>query len=138
METPQCPSPYGHSPTTLLLVGHCLHPSHRMVRRLVWVVRCGHRRSIVSRSTSFTFLVSGFLRISSLPIGVFAFITTNITGYLPRYFDHKYIILFGGALLITASAMLPFTDSPDTYWKLSFPAFIIGTIGCTIVFSNSK
>ena len=34
--------------------------------------------------------------------------------------------------------MLPFTDSPDTYWKLSFPAFAIGTIGCTILYSNSK
>ena len=34
--------------------------------------------------------------------------------------------------------MLPFTDAPDTYWRLSFPAFVIGTIGCVIVFSNSK
>ena len=85
-----------------------------------------------------TFLISGFSHTSSLPIGVFAFLATNVTGFLPRYFDHKYIILFGGALLITASAMLPFTDSPDTYWRLSFPAFIIGTIGCTIVYSNSK
>jgi len=58
--------------------------------------------------------------------------------YLLRYFDHKCIILVGGALLITPSAMLPFTDSPDTYWKLSFPAFTIGTIGCTTVYSNSK
>ena len=34
--------------------------------------------------------------------------------------------------------MLPFTDSPDTYWRFSFPAFVIGTIGCTILYSNSK
>jgi len=75
---------------------------------------------------------------SSLPLGILSFIATLITGSLPRWFDHKYILLVGGALLITASAMLPFTDSPDTYWRLSFPAFTIGTIGCTIMYGNSK
>ena len=71
-------------------------------------------------------------------MGVLGFIAKNATGFLSRYFDYKYILLVGGSLLITASAILPFTDSPDTYWRLSFPAFVIGTIGCSILYSSSK
>jgi len=31
--------------------------------------------------------------------------------------------------------MLPFTNSPDTYWSLSFPAFTIGTVGCITLYA---
>jgi hypothetical protein len=102
------------------------------------VVRARHRRSLVGHFISSTLWFPELKNTSSLPLGGFSFIVANITGYLPRYFDHKYIILFGGALLIMASAMMPFTDALETYWRLSFPAFIIGTTGCTIIFSNSK
>ena len=74
----------------------------------------------------------------SLPLGGFAYITTTIIGYLPRYFSYRHLLLFGGVLVIAASAMLPFTSSPDTYWSLSFPAFTIGTVGCITLYSIAK
>ena len=73
-----------------------------------------------------------------LPTSISGFLVAQICGYLPTYFAPKRIILFGIAITIVATILLPFGDSPDTYWPFSFPAFILGTVGQIIVYSNSS
>jgi MFS family permease len=73
-----------------------------------------------------------------LPIGVGGWLISNVTGHFPRWFPHKYILLCGLLLGIIATILLPFADSPSTYWPIDFPAFTIGTIGLAIIYSNSS
>ena len=73
-----------------------------------------------------------------LPMGIGAWLISNITGRFPNWFPHKYILLAGLGLSIIATILLPFADSPDTYWRFSFPAFTLGTIGMMIVYANSS
>ncbi|KIM21443.1 hypothetical protein M408DRAFT_333459 [Serendipita vermifera MAFF 305830] len=73
-----------------------------------------------------------------LPMGIGAFLVSQITGRLPTYFAHKYILLFGLGIAIIATILQPFGDSPDTYWPFVFPAFLLGTSGMMIVYANSS
>jgi MFS family permease len=86
--------------------------------------------------------VYGWTAISTavhfLPMGIFAWLISMVTGRLPTWFAHKYIILAGLFLAIVATILLPFADSPSTYWPFIFPAFTLGTIGCMIVYANSS
>ncbi|KIM33566.1 hypothetical protein M408DRAFT_61189 [Serendipita vermifera MAFF 305830] len=73
-----------------------------------------------------------------LPMGIFAWAITNVTGRLPNWFAHKYILLAGLFLTVVATVLLPFADAPSTYWPLVFPAFTLGTMGAMIIFANSS
>lgn len=73
-----------------------------------------------------------------VPIGIGAWLTSNVTGRFPRWFPHKYIILGGLLLGIIATILLPFANSPSTYWPIVFPAFTLGTVGLMIVYANSS
>ncbi|KAG9052891.1 hypothetical protein FS842_009092 [Serendipita sp. 407] len=73
-----------------------------------------------------------------LPLGIGAWIVSILTGYLPAYFSHRLILIFGLLLSIVATILLPFADAPDTYWRFAFPAFVLGTSGMIIVTSNSS
>lgn len=73
-----------------------------------------------------------------LPMGVSAWLISFITGRLPHWFAHKYILLAGLLLSVIATILLPFGDSPAKYWRYDFPAFIIGSIGMMIIFANSS
>jgi len=73
-----------------------------------------------------------------LPMGIFGWLISNVTGRLPKWFAHKYIILAGLVLAIIATILLPFADAPWTYWPLVFPAFTLGTMGAMIIFANSS
>jgi MFS family permease len=73
-----------------------------------------------------------------LPIGVGGWLISNVTGHFPRWFPHKYTLLGGLLLGIIATILLPFANSPSTYWSIDFPAFTIGTIGLAIIYSNSS
>ncbi|OBZ76356.1 hypothetical protein A0H81_02916 [Grifola frondosa] len=57
---------------------------------------------------------------------------------LPDHFSTKWIVLAGDILLIAATILLTFADSPSDYWRFAFPAFIIGSIGGTLVFSSTN
>jgi MFS family permease len=73
-----------------------------------------------------------------LPMGIFAWAISLVTGRLPTWFAHKYIILTGLLLAVVATILLPFADSPSTYWPFIFPAFTLGTIGSMIIYANSS
>lgn len=73
-----------------------------------------------------------------LPMGIGAWLISTITGRLPRWFPHKYILLGGLFLGIVATILLPFADAPSTYWPFVFPAFTLGTIGLMIIYANSS
>lgn len=73
-----------------------------------------------------------------LPMGIGGFIVSQFTGYLPKYFSHKHIILFGLGLAIISTILLHFGDSPDTYWPFTFPAFFLGTTGIVLVYAGSS
>ncbi|KAG8827583.1 hypothetical protein FRC17_007795 [Serendipita sp. 399] len=72
-----------------------------------------------------------------LPMGIVAGLTCCVTCYLPSYFAHRNIIISGLLLAIVATILLPFADAPSMYWPIVFPAFTLGTIGMTVVYSNS-
>jgi hypothetical protein len=63
-----------------------------------------------------------------LPIGIGAWLISNVTGRFPDWLHHKYILLSGLLLGIIATILLPFADSPSTYWPIVFPAFTLGTL----------
>ncbi|KAG8812525.1 hypothetical protein FRC18_002899 [Serendipita sp. 400] len=63
---------------------------------------------------------------------------TLAAGYLPAYFSHRLILIFGLLLSIVATILLPFADAPDTYWRFVFPAFVLGTSGMIIVTTNGS
>ncbi|KIM27007.1 hypothetical protein M408DRAFT_72095 [Serendipita vermifera MAFF 305830] len=73
-----------------------------------------------------------------LAMGISGGLTTNITGYLPRWFTHKQIIITGLFMGIVASILLPFATGPWTYWPFVFPAQILGGAGLILVFVNSS
>jgi MFS family permease len=62
----------------------------------------------------------------------------NMSGYLQSQFKLRNILLTGGLLLIPSSILLAFADRPSRYWSFVFPAFILGTLGCTLLFSNAN
>lgn len=72
-----------------------------------------------------------------LPMAIAGWIISYLTGYLPRWFPHKYIILGGLSLAIIGTVLLPFADAPPRYWQFVFPALVIGTIGLMIIYANS-
>ncbi|KAG8820920.1 hypothetical protein FRC17_009983 [Serendipita sp. 399] len=99
-------------------------------------------------ATSFALLtpwyqkVYGWSVISSavhfLPTGISGWLISFVTGQLPRYLPHKYILLIGLLLSVVATVLLPFADAPSTYWPFAFPAFIIGSVGMMILFAGSS
>lgn len=78
------------------------------------------------------------IAVHFLAMGITAWLTTNVTGYLPRWLAHKQIILAGLFMAIIASILLPFAAAPWTYWTIVFPAQVLGGGGLIIVFVNSS
>jgi predicted MFS family arabinose efflux permease len=73
-----------------------------------------------------------------LPMGIAAWLISNVTGRFPNWFPHKYILLFALLLSIIATILIPFGDSPSKYWRFDFPAFTLGTIGMMMIYANSS
>ncbi|KDQ19194.1 hypothetical protein BOTBODRAFT_486258 [Botryobasidium botryosum FD-172 SS1] len=73
-----------------------------------------------------------------LPLGVGATVAAVFAGYLPFYFRSKHIILAGLILDIVAGVLLPFATSESRYWPITFPAFLVGTLGTTLVYTNAS
>ena len=70
-------------------------------------------------------------------MGVFAF-AMSFTGSLSRFTSPKYILLPAQILIIVATLLLHFADSPDKYYQFVLPAFILGTSGCMLTYTHTK
>lgn len=58
---------------------------------------------------------------------------------LLAHFSLRTILLLGGFLTIPASILCAFADRRGVYyWEFEFPAFLLGTMGCAILFVNSN
>lgn len=76
----------------------------------------------------------------SLPLGFGAMLTIFV--FIPillAHFSLRTILFIGGFLTIPASILLAFADRRGIYyWEFEFPGFILGTMGCAILFVNSN
>ncbi|EKM77920.1 hypothetical protein AGABI1DRAFT_129710 [Agaricus bisporus var. burnettii JB137-S8] len=70
-----------------------------------------------------------------LPLGVLGFIMSPLTTSLQQRFSNKWILLVGHLLVIIGTALFPFGDSPQHYWRFVFVGFCIGTTGVLIVYT---
>ncbi|KAH7061893.1 MFS general substrate transporter [Auriculariales sp. MPI-PUGE-AT-0066] len=76
--------------------------------------------------------------IHFLPIGLVAGPIMLFSGPLTERFEKKYVLIFSQLLIIISTVILPFADTADKYWRLAFPAFIIGAIGGSLLFVNAN
>lgn len=72
-----------------------------------------------------------------LPLGLTAFVATN-TGPLSNIYKPKWIIVGGLGMMVGASVLLPFGDARERYWEVVFPAFLMGSAGCALVYTHAK
>ncbi|KAI0043880.1 MFS general substrate transporter [Auriscalpium vulgare] len=73
-----------------------------------------------------------------LPTGIFSGAIAGFSGSFPKYINPKWSIFFGLLADIVATIMLPFGSTRARYWSIIFPAFIIGTMGNMVVYTNSN
>jgi hypothetical protein len=72
-----------------------------------------------------------------LPIGLSAF-ATSWTSILSKILSAKLLIIAGQLLLMVSTLLLVFADSPDKYWPLVFPAFVVGSAGAILAYTHAK
>ena len=60
------------------------------------------------------------------------------SGFLQQTLPLKYVIIIGELLAIAGTALLPFANSEDRYWRFAFPGFCLGTAGVTVIFATVK
>ncbi|KAI0045819.1 MFS general substrate transporter [Auriscalpium vulgare] len=73
-----------------------------------------------------------------LPTGIFSGAIAGVSGSFPKYINPKWSIFIGLLADIVATIMLPFPNTSARYWSIIFPAFIIGTMGNMVVYTNSN
>ncbi|KAH7106654.1 MFS general substrate transporter [Auriculariales sp. MPI-PUGE-AT-0066] len=71
-----------------------------------------------------------------LPIGLIAGPLMLFSAPFTARFEAKYVLLTSIVLIMISTVMLPFADSQSKYWRLDFPAFVIGAIGGSLLFVN--
>ncbi|KDQ57949.1 hypothetical protein JAAARDRAFT_193433 [Jaapia argillacea MUCL 33604] len=75
--------------------------------------------------------------IHMIPIGVMAF-AMSFTGPLSRVISPKWLILTGQGLMMIACVLLALADTPDKYWPMVFPAFVLGSTGAMLTFTHNN
>ncbi|EKM77931.1 hypothetical protein AGABI1DRAFT_42601 [Agaricus bisporus var. burnettii JB137-S8] len=70
-----------------------------------------------------------------LPLGLLGFPVTPVATSLQQRFSNKWVLLGGHILALIGTALLPFGDSPQHYWRFVFVGFCIGTTGIIIIFT---
>lgn len=50
----------------------------------------------------------------------------------------KWILIFAQGIVIIATILLHFADAPNRYFPFVLPAFILGTVGCTLTYTHTK
>ncbi|KAH7090873.1 MFS general substrate transporter [Auriculariales sp. MPI-PUGE-AT-0066] len=73
-----------------------------------------------------------------LPVGLVAGPLMIFSASWTERFEKKYILIASQVLVIISTVILPFADSPDKYWRLAFPSFIIGSAGASLLFVNAN
>ncbi|CAE6413017.1 unnamed protein product [Rhizoctonia solani] len=73
--------------------------------------------------------------VKFLPLGIFSAPIMINAARIARIGQPKWMILGGLTATFIATILLPFSDRlQDRYWPLDFPAFIIGTLGTSVVY----
>jgi nitrate/nitrite transporter NarK len=80
-------------------------------------------------------VISVALRL--IPIGALAF-TMSFSGPLSSRISPKYVVLCGQACVIVATVLLATADAPSKYFSHYLPAFILGSGGAMLWFTNTK
>jgi MFS family permease len=75
--------------------------------------------------------------VRMLPNGIAGFVFA-FTGGLSRIVSSKYIILAGHVVLVVATVLLALADTPDKYWSHSFPALILGSGACMVIYTHAN
>lgn len=70
-------------------------------------------------------------------MGVTAFPAT-FTGPLASKYGSKTMLLIGLSLMSISCILFPFGDSRQRYWPIVFPALVIGSAGCAMIFTHAK
>lgn len=71
-----------------------------------------------------------------LPLGIATGITITLLATLPATRHPKRYILGGFVLLIVGSVLLPFARGLENYWRYLVPAWVIGSVGNSLVLVN--
>ncbi|KZT54217.1 MFS general substrate transporter [Calocera cornea HHB12733] len=71
-----------------------------------------------------------------LPLGFSAGTIITTLAFFPAAEHPKRVILAGFVLMIASSVLLPFARGMDNYWRLLFPAMLLGSAGASLVFVN--
>lgn len=72
--------------------------------------------------------------VHMLPIGITAFVfsfANRVKGLSSM--SAKWPILCGALMMMSALVLFAFADTPDKYWPLVFPGFIVGSAGAMLV-----
>ncbi|KIJ41092.1 hypothetical protein M422DRAFT_255938 [Sphaerobolus stellatus SS14] len=73
-----------------------------------------------------------------LPLGLVSFPIMGLASVLQQTFSLKWVILFGDLFVLAGTALFPFADTMEHFWRFAFPGFFIGTAGMTIVFATTN
>lgn len=72
-----------------------------------------------------------------LPLGTIAFAVSFTTPLFKRI-SPKWVLTAALLLNVIATVLLRFANTPDRYWSYNFPAFIIGTTGSMLMFTQAN
>jgi nitrate/nitrite transporter NarK len=75
--------------------------------------------------------------IRTFPIGVVAF-AMSFTGSLAKRIEPKWLILGAQVLIVIATVLFQYADTPASYWPYAFPAFAIGSGGAMLCYTHTK
>lgn len=76
--------------------------------------------------------------IRFLPMGITTGIVIMLLVIFPTPKKVKRIILVGLALVIPSTILLPFARGMENYWRLLVPAWIIGSVGNSLIIVNTQ
>ncbi|KZS87100.1 MFS general substrate transporter [Sistotremastrum niveocremeum HHB9708] len=74
--------------------------------------------------------------IHFLPFGLSAIPIMPFAGAIANFFGFKRTIITGLCMLLLSTGLFNLGGNKHHYWPVLVPSFIIGTIGCTLVFLN--
>ncbi|KAJ7877970.1 major facilitator superfamily domain-containing protein [Mycena olivaceomarginata] len=73
-----------------------------------------------------------------LPVGLGMFPVLPLAAGLQSKLRLKWVIVIGFVLICTGTALLPFADSADKYWRFGFPGFLLGTAGASLIYTTTN
>jgi len=74
--------------------------------------------------------------IRFLPLGIPTGLVITVLAILPEAKHPKHVMLVGFVLMIAGTTLLPFARGLHNYWRILFPAWILGSTGVALVIVN--